>query len=341
MSKKSQRRTATAGVARSDSLRHAEWGAAILLTLLALLFHFRFLTHAGALWRDEVNSVEFAAMPSLHEIQASLQYDGFPPLSTLLLRGWMAAGLGAGDSGLRMFGFAVGVAFLAALWLACRMLRCPTPLLSLALMGLSPRCPRWIALAHGLGTLWIMATLGFIWKAIESPSAKWFVAAGIAAILSVQTMYQNAFPLFESASPAAGASDDLGRRTVDAVGTTSYGANIVASGWSVVIKTPASLNRCSGSPRARRRRRRTALAGTGLPLTVWVAVSAPVSINACEWRGEAGRRDLLRSGAGGDNGRVSDRSHDHPALAPALVLRPPAGGHRPGARRERLGGRAR
>ena len=86
----------------------AEWAIAIILTLIAVYFHFTFLTHAGALWRDEVNTAEFAGMPSLSSLYSSLQYDGFPLLSTLLVRGWMAAGWGSSDFGLRVFGFLVG-----------------------------------------------------------------------------------------------------------------------------------------------------------------------------------------------------------------------------------------
>src|SRR6185295_300864 len=198
------------GNATGEGLRRAEWGVAIALSLLAVLFHVRFLTQAGALWRDEVNTAEFARMGSVHEIYSFLKYDGFPPLVALLVRGWGAIG-GEGDSGLRMFGFVVGLAFLGALWLACRSFRCPAPLYSLALIGLSPIAVRAVdsIRPYGVGMVLIVATMALMWKAIESPSAKRFVGAGILAVLSVQCMYQNAFLLL--AICVAGAAVSLKR----------------------------------------------------------------------------------------------------------------------------------
>jgi hypothetical protein len=61
-----------------------EWAIAIVLTLLTVSPH-RFPDARRRAGRDEVNTAEFAQMPSLHEIYASLQYDGFPPLAALLL----------------------------------------------------------------------------------------------------------------------------------------------------------------------------------------------------------------------------------------------------------------
>lgn len=237
-----------------EGLRRAEWGIAIALTLLAVLFHAGFLTHAGALWRDEVNTAEYAGMPSLHEIFASLQYDGFPPLAALLLRGWIGTGLGGSDQGLRLFGFAVGLAFVGVLWLTCRLLRCPTPLFSLALLGLSPIAVRAVdsIRPYGLGMVMIVATLGFLWRAIELPSAKRFVGAGVLAVLSVQCMYQNAFLLLGIC--VAGAAVSLRRSNLKTVGAIAlvgvaaalsllpYRASIAgAQGWNVVVQGPTSM----------------------------------------------------------------------------------------------------
>ena len=254
MSKKRHKKTEVeGGGSRRDWLLSAEWTVGILLTLLAVLFHTRFLTHAGALWRDEVNTVEFAAMPGLHELFASLRYDGFPPLVALLVRGWMAVGLGAGDPGIRLFGLAVGVAFLGALWLTCRLLRCPIPLFSLALVGLSPLAVRAVdsIRPYGVGMVCIVATLGLVWKAAETRSARWFVAAGIAAILSVQCMYQNAFLLFGIC--VAGAIASLRRSDLKTAGAVvlvgvaaalsllPYSASIAgARSWNIVIQSPTS-----------------------------------------------------------------------------------------------------
>ena len=179
---------------RKHWLPGAEWGVAILLTALALFFHFTFFTHAGALWRDEINSVAFARMPSVATAYEFLRYDSFPLLSSMVLRGWTAIGLGATDTGLRAFGLLVGFLLLGMLWLTCRLLRGSVPLVSLALVGANP----WIVRSvdsirpYGLGIALIVATLGCVWKAVETSRPKWFVAAGLAAVMSVQCMYQNA-----------------------------------------------------------------------------------------------------------------------------------------------------
>lgn len=181
-----------------DALGRAEWILAILLTALALLLHWSFFTHSGGLWRDEVNSVEFARMPSLRAIVASLQFDGFPLLSTLLLRAWLATPWGNGDLGVRAFGLIVGLALLGALWITARLFRRPVPVLSLALVGLSP-----VAIQaadsirpYGLGMALIVAATGTLWRAVESPTLGRLGVASAFAILSVQCMYQNAFLLF-------------------------------------------------------------------------------------------------------------------------------------------------
>ena len=54
--------------------------AAIALSLWILFLHGLFLFHAGPLWRDEVGTIDFAAMPTLSALWQHLQYDNFPPL---------------------------------------------------------------------------------------------------------------------------------------------------------------------------------------------------------------------------------------------------------------------
>ena len=96
-------------------------------------------SRAGALWRDEVNTLQLAAWPSVREICDALQYDSFPVLSSLALPrlGSQPAG-DETDFGLRAFGFTVGIAILAALWLDARLKGISVPLLSMPLFALSP-----------------------------------------------------------------------------------------------------------------------------------------------------------------------------------------------------------
>jgi len=227
---------------------------ATVLTVLVVLLHLTFLTHAGALWRDEVNSLEFARMHSLSSLHASLQFDSFPLLSTVFLRGWVSAGFGGSDWGLRLFGFIVGVGLLGAVWLAVRLLRCPAPLLSLALIGLSPVAIRATdsIRPYGLGMALMVMTLGLLGRALEVPTAARIVGAGVFGILSVQCMYQNAFLLFgiyvagvvvalrDGRAKTAGGIGMLG--VAAAISLVPYWPGLkAAQSWNVVNQRPTDV----------------------------------------------------------------------------------------------------
>jgi len=234
-----------------------------VLTLLAVLLHLVFLLHAGALWRDEVNSLEFARMP-LPVAWHNLQYDSFPILSTFVLHGFSSAtGAGvsptpAADRLLRIYGFVIGLSFLAALWITCRTLggRASAPLLSLALVGMAP----WAVQAidsirpYGLGIVLIVLTAGFVWRVVSAPFSPARVAiAAILAILSVQTMYQDAFLLL--AICVAGvvvawrrtetrtALSVLGIGAAAALSLLMYMPALAgARGWNVLVQRPTPVS---------------------------------------------------------------------------------------------------
>src|SRR6185503_558066 len=121
------------------------------------------------LWRDEINSLAFAKMPSLAKIYENLRYDSFPLLSTMLLRGWIGA-FGSADSSLRIYGLLIGALLVGSLWWTSRLLGRGTPLFSLALVGFNPWVVRTVGSIrpYGLGIALIVATLGCVWKAVET-----------------------------------------------------------------------------------------------------------------------------------------------------------------------------
>ena len=63
--------------------------AVALLALLALVaaLHLRLLLRGGGLWRDEVNTLHVATMPSLGELWRALEFESAPVLWPLVLRG--------------------------------------------------------------------------------------------------------------------------------------------------------------------------------------------------------------------------------------------------------------
>src|SRR5581483_10806908 len=92
------------------------------LTAGLVPLHLSAVGHAGALWRDEVNSVNVALLPSWAAVWRGSAYDSFPVAWDALLHAWIVAGLGADDPGLRRLGLAIGLGTLAVLWLTGRRL---------------------------------------------------------------------------------------------------------------------------------------------------------------------------------------------------------------------------
>ncbi len=73
-----------------DWLPAAEWTVGVILTIIAVILQIHWLGHAGALWRDEVGTVQFALMSGPSEIWTNLAYDNFPPVLLGPLRVWIA-----------------------------------------------------------------------------------------------------------------------------------------------------------------------------------------------------------------------------------------------------------
>jgi hypothetical protein len=196
-----------------------------------------------------------ASLPSVASVLGALRYDSFPLLSTLVLGGWIHAGLGS-DQGLRVFGFLVGALLLGALWMTSRLLGCPTPALSLALVGLNP----WVIRTtdsvrpYGIGIALVVVTLGCVWKAVETPGRKWFILAALPAVLSVQCMYQNAFLLLAiciggvlvslRASQPKKAIGVVLIGLAAALSLVPYLPSVAAAqSWGILVRSPISVQR--------------------------------------------------------------------------------------------------
>ena len=166
------------------------WGLALAVTAVAVGLHVYFLLHAGGLWRDEAHLVNLAGSSSLR----AMSHDSFPVLMPLLVRFWEILGLGKTDSGLRLFGLLIGLGLPAALWLAAWKFRRSPPLPGLALLALNGT---FIVFgdslrAHGLGSLLILLTaLATVWF-LQNNSWRRAAVWAVLAILSVQTLFQNA-----------------------------------------------------------------------------------------------------------------------------------------------------
>ena len=183
---------------RSQWLTRGEWGVCLGATLAAIVLHVIYLTHAGGLWRDETISVHIATAATVGEMWRMLVYESFPVLFHATLRCWWAIGLGGTDFGFRCLGFGIALLLLGAIWLNARILRSGLPFVSLALLAANLTLVRWgdSLRAYGLGCFLILLTMTLIWSLMQAPGLGRFIAATLAAVLSVQCIYQNAFLLF-------------------------------------------------------------------------------------------------------------------------------------------------
>ena len=179
-------------------LRYSNWIIAALVTLFATYLHVLFLLSAGGLWRDEAAFVHLSLLPSLSDMWQTLGYDHSPILMPLAVRAWSAAGLGNTDFGLRALGLCVGLFLLAAFWFASWTMRNGAPLLAVTLAGLNVTMVRAgdSLRGYGLGSALAVLTLAVIWRLTCRPSLAAFSCAAAVAVLSVQSLYQNAFFVF-------------------------------------------------------------------------------------------------------------------------------------------------
>jgi hypothetical protein len=166
------------------------WFVALAITLAALWLHLTLLVHAGALWRDEVNLVNLAALPGL----SGLQQDSFPVAMPLVARAWSKLGLGNTDFGWRCLGVLVGLGLLGAYWMACWSTRRAPPLLSLALLALNATALTYgdSLRAYGLGSCLIVLAMGATWRFLAKPSPARLACMTALMIASVQALFHNA-----------------------------------------------------------------------------------------------------------------------------------------------------
>jgi hypothetical protein len=179
-------------------LRYSNWIAAGLVTLFATYLHVLFLLSAGGLWRDEAGLVHLSLLPSFSEVWQNLPHDSCAILMPLAVRGWSTAGFGNTDLGLRVLGLVIGLFLLVAFWFASWSMRNAAPLLAVTLAGLNVTIIRAgdSLRAYGLSAALGVLTLALIWRLTSRPSLAVFSCAVAVAVLSVQSIYQNALLIF-------------------------------------------------------------------------------------------------------------------------------------------------
>jgi len=174
-------------------LDRIETGLAWLITAIALVLLAVMVVSGPGLWRDEVSSVNTQLSPSLGEMWTRAEFESFPVGWMLLLRLWLAIA-GSSDTALRMFGGLGAISLIAAVWFAARQFGVRAPAIGLCLLVLNPEILRWAATIRpwGIGAAAGIAAVPFIVRAATTPTRGHVIAAGVAATVCVQFLFQNA-----------------------------------------------------------------------------------------------------------------------------------------------------
>lgn len=147
--------------------------------------------HAGPLWRDEAGALQVALLPTFGEMFQQFPHEAFPLLFPATIRTYVGL-FGDSDFALRVFGSAVGIAILAALWLNARMAG-TVPLASVALLGFHPVFLLYADTirGYGLGTLLTLLAFGAFCRLVAQPDRGAIMAAAATSILSVHLVLHN------------------------------------------------------------------------------------------------------------------------------------------------------
>ena len=180
-----------------------EMAIGAVLTAGALFYHSLYWSHAGPLWRDEIDSAVIAASPwSL--LSARMPFLPFPAVWMLLVRGWIIA---FSDSvvSLRVLGVLTGVALLAAMWYALHALGARAPIIAIALAGATATVVRFgdSMRAYGLGAALGLLSMALLYRTCVEPTRRNFILAALASLAAVNTTYHNAPLLFACCVAAA------------------------------------------------------------------------------------------------------------------------------------------
>lgn len=225
----------------------------IIISLGLVGVHATVLTHAGVLWRDEINTINIATMPTVLRVWELAEFDSYPMAWFLVVRTWVAWGFGTSDLTLRLLGFGVGLGVIAAAWWVVRQFDVTVPLLSLVLFCLSPTAFRIgdSLRAYGCGVLLMLLMVGTMWRLLKSPTPQRAVVAAVTAVAAVQCLYYNAMILLTLCG--SGIVVSASRRSkrlaalVLAVGACAalsllpyYSAIVRLQSWNSLVKAPIS-----------------------------------------------------------------------------------------------------
>lgn len=170
---------------------------ALAATALIVFLHVWFTPNVGGLWRDEVNTVNLATLPTWADLWRFHNQDSFPLLFASMVRVWSGL-FGSGDESLRLLGLIIGLSGVAALWINARLMGLRFPFWSLVLVGANPMIIRYgdSMRGYGLSITFLLLMFGLVWKVGQGQEKRWIAIAMVTAVLGVHATYYNAVLLF-------------------------------------------------------------------------------------------------------------------------------------------------
>jgi hypothetical protein len=247
--------------------RRPDYLVALGATMLIIFLHVCLTPNVGGLWRDEVNTVNLATVPTWHDVWRFHNQDSFPLLFASAVRIWSYF-FGAGDDSIRLLGLVIGLSLVGAFWINARLLGLACPFWSLVLVGANPMVIRYgdSARAYGLGLVLLLFMFGFVWRITQKLDWRTWVTAMAVAVAGVHTTYYNPVLLFaicmagcvvalaERQWRSAGAIVGVG--AVAALSLLPYvGTFLHADDWNFLVRYPFSfatmwnrLSEVTGSP---------------------------------------------------------------------------------------------
>jgi hypothetical protein len=247
--------------------RRADHLVALGATVLIIFLHVCLTPNVGGLWRDEVNTVNLATVPTWHDLWQFHNQDSFPLLFASTVRIWSYF-FGAGDDSIRLLGLLIGLSLVGAFWINARLMGLAFPFWSLILVGANPMVIRYgdSARAYGLSLVFLLLMFGFIWRITQKLDWRSWVTATAIAVMGVHATYYN--PVLLLAICVAGcvvalaerqwrsAGAIVGTGALAALSLLPYvGTFLHADDWNFLVRYPFSfttmwnrLSEVTGSP---------------------------------------------------------------------------------------------
>ena len=238
---------------RGERLARIEYVVGITLSILAVTLLLVRATHAGALWRDECDSVATATLPTFSELLRYFQFDSFPLPFALGLRGYIAI-TGDSDASLRLLGVLFGASLLVVGWWSAIRLGLGAPLTFLTLAILNPAFLVWGTTVRGYGIGSVMIVFAFAATAnfLVHGGARNALLMTIAFLSAVQCLVSNTALVFAICLGAilicfwrgdrAIATVIAGALTIAALSFVPYNATYSKMDWHVLLQTPVAFN---------------------------------------------------------------------------------------------------